>query len=207
MTFIYRAIIYLYRLVWYSAIATIQNHLSIKANGVSIEKGFTIRGFIYFNCHKMSRVQIGKGFMVNSGFLYNHIGRQQTTSIIAKRGALIMIGRNVGMSASAIVAFRKVVIGDNVRIGGNVVIYDSDFHSLVLEERISVPEIKDNIRCKAVYIEDNVFIGAHVTILKGSVIGKNSIIGAGSVVSGEVPANEVWAGNPAKFIKKLFVLS
>nr|WP_285890903.1 DapH/DapD/GlmU-related protein [Mesobacillus maritimus] len=52
-----------------------------------------------------------------------------------------------------------------------------------------------------VVIEDGVFIGGGSFILKGSHIGKDSIIGAGSVVSGRVPPNEVWAGNPAKFIR------
>jgi acetyltransferase-like isoleucine patch superfamily enzyme len=54
-----------------------------------------------------------------------------------------------------------------------------------------------------VIIEDNVFIGAHSTILKGVTIGKNSVIGACSVVTKNIPPNEIWAGNPAKFIKFL----
>ena len=52
-------------------------------------------------------------------------------------------------------------------------------------------------------IEDNVFIGAHSTILKGVRISKNSIVGACSVVSKNIPPNEIWAGNPIKFIKKI----
>ena len=55
-------------------------------------------------------------------------------------------------------------------------------------------------------IEDNVFIGAHSTILKGVTIGQNSIIGACSVVTKNIPPNEIWAGNPAKFIKKLEII-
>ena len=52
-------------------------------------------------------------------------------------------------------------------------------------------------------IKDNVFIGARCLILKGVVVGENSIIGAGSVVTKNIPDNEIWAGNPAKFIKAL----
>ena len=55
---------------------------------------------------------------------------------------------------------------------------------------------------KKVSIGNHVFIGAHSTILKGVTIGKNSIIGACSLVAKNIPANEIWAGNPAKFIKK-----
>ena len=58
-------------------------------------------------------------------------------------------------------------------------------------------------KCAPVVIENNVFIGAHCIILKGVSIGENSIIGAGSVVTKNVPANQIWAGNPAKFIRKI----
>lgn len=51
-------------------------------------------------------------------------------------------------------------------------------------------------------INDNVFIGARCIILKGVTIGSKSIIGAGSVVTKNIPEGEIWAGNPAKFIKK-----
>lgn len=60
-----------------------------------------------------------------------------------------------------------------------------------------------NCVAKAIVVEDGVFIGANVTILKGTYIGKNSIIGAGSVVTGKIPANEIWGGNPAKYIKQV----
>jgi len=56
---------------------------------------------------------------------------------------------------------------------------------------------------KPVIIEDNVFIGAHSLILKGVIIGENSIIGAGSVVTKSIPANQIWGGNPSKFIRNL----
>ena len=54
-----------------------------------------------------------------------------------------------------------------------------------------------------IYIKDNVFIGANATLLKGVTIGENAIVGACSVITKDVPANEIWAGNPAKFIKNL----
>ena len=54
-------------------------------------------------------------------------------------------------------------------------------------------------------IDDDVWIGAAVIVLRGSEIGTGSVIGAGSVVKGRIPPYEIWAGSPAKFIKKRFV--
>lgn len=65
---------------------------------------------------------------------------------------------------------------------------------------------KDDQKCKnnaPVVIEDNVFIGARSIILKGVTIGENSIVGAGSVVTRSIPSNQIWGGNPAKFIRNL----
>ena len=88
-------------------------------------------------------------------------------------------------------------------IGGNVCIYDTDFHSIRPEYRINTDKDQENMKMSPITIEDNVFIGAHSTILKKTKIGKNSIIGAGSLVSGNIPPNEIWAGNPAIFIKEI----
>ena len=80
--------------------------------------------------------------------------------------------------------------------GHGAYITDSDWHGIYdRTDYVATP--------KEVIIEDNVWIGEKSIILKGSKIGKNSIIGAGSVVSGEVPENVVFAGNPAKEVKKL----
>ena len=87
-----------------------------------------------------------------------------------------------------------ITVGRKCLIGPGVSIYDSDFHGLV--ERAKPMK-------KAVSIGDNVFIGANAIILKGAHIGSHSTIGAGAVVTGEIPPNAVVAGNPAKVIKVL----
>ncbi len=114
-----------------------------------------------------------------------------------------MFGDNVGISSTAIICHKGITIGDNVKIGGNVVIYDTDFHSLDVVERISIPEDISNVKTEEVIINNNVFIGAHTTILKGTVIGENSVIGAGSLVVGIIPPNVIAGGNPCKVIKSL----
>ena len=91
---------------------------------------------------------------------------------------------------------KKIIIGSSTMIASDVTITDSDWHDIYdRTDYVASP--------KEVVIEENVWIGEKSLILKGSKIGKNSIIGAGSVVSGEVPANVIFAGNPAKEIKRL----
>ncbi len=147
--------------------------------------------------------RIGKNFIMVNNAISNLIGRPQKCSFYVGENAILEIGDNVGMSATSIVCAEKVSIGNNVRLGGNTVIYDTDFHSLDREQRIKEKEEKSNIKNAAVVIEDGVFIGAHTTILKGVTIGQDSVVGACSVVTKSIPRNEIWGGNPAKFIRKL----
>ena len=78
---------------------------------------------------------------------------------------------------------------------------DTDFHSLDFKKRICIPDT--DIKTGSIVIKKGAFIGSHSIILKNVTIGENSIIGAGSVVTRDIPANEIWAGNPVKFIKKI----
>ena len=112
----------------------------------------------------------------------------------------IKIGNNVGISNTCLYAAEEIEIGDNVRIGGDTRIYDTDFHSLDAKERESK---KETIKISPVRIKNNVFVGAHCLILKGVTIGENSIIAAGSVVTKDVPPNQIWGGNPAKCIREI----
>lgn len=170
-------------------------------NNVSVSKGLKVNGIIQVHVTRRGVVSIGKNFHINSGNRYNVIGRQQK-SIIWTEGQLI-IGENVGISSTAIICNFRIEIGNNVKMGGNTVIYDTDFHNLNPEIRAKSSEDKKTAHKAAVVIKDNVFIGAHSTILKGVVIGENSVIGACSVVTKSIPANEIWGGNPAKKIKDL----
>jgi acetyltransferase-like isoleucine patch superfamily enzyme len=89
-----------------------------------------------------------------------------------------------------------------VKIGGGVKIYDTDFHFPDAGIRSGNRDLPHKATA-AVVVKDNAFIGAFSIILKGVTIGENSIIGAGSVVTKSVPDNQIWAGNPAKFIREV----
>lgn len=90
-----------------------------------------------------------------------------------------------------------VTIGDDCFVGPNVSIYTA-CHSTDPDERNTRQEW-----AKPVSIGNNVWIGGSTTILPGVTVGNNVTIGAGSVVVKDIPDNELWAGNPARFIKKI----
>lgn len=91
----------------------------------------------------------------------------------------------------------EVRFGDNVLLAPNVGIYTA-CHPIDTEQRVAGIEF-----AKPVNIGNNVWIGADVTILPGVSIGDNAVIGAGSVVVRDIPANSVAVGNPCKVIKKI----
>lgn len=144
---------------------------------------------------------LGNNLTFNSNFYSNPMGLNKCCSIFVESGGTLEIGDNSGFSGVAIYCSSTIQIGDNLYCGGNVSIWDTDFHPLSSTDRVN--NIPGKTRCKPIYIGDNVFIGANSLILKGANIGNCSIIGAGSVVTRSVPPNEIWGGNPASFIKKV----
>lgn len=166
---------------------------------------FKTSGVPYVNISAQSggTIRIGQNFQMNNGMSGNRIGYGETPCVLHAEGGKITIGDNVGMSQTTIIALADVSIGDNVMLGGGVKIYTSDFHSLHYIERKSEKRDRDNRISRPVVIENDVFVGAGSVILKGVSIGAKSIIGAGSVVTKNVPSGEIWAGNPARFIRRV----
>ncbi len=126
-------------------------------------------------------------------------GGQVHTMIRVGEKAHIAIGNNVGISNSTLFSEVGVTVEDNVMIGVNCVITDTDNHSVDYTERLNGTGIKN----APILIREGAWIGGHSIILKGVTIGQHSVVGAGSVVTKDIPDNEVWAGNPARFIKGL----
>lgn len=172
-------------------------------NHVSYRQNFITNGVPIIGVHRFGRMTIGSHFRMNNGILHNQIGRNQRCIFKVEKNGILEIGNNVNISSTAIVCCEKITIKDNVKIGGNVTIYDTDFHSLEISERTKMNEDLSLRVNKPIVIEKNVFIGAHCTILKGVRIGEGAIIGAGSIVTKDVPSNEIWGGNPAKIIRKV----
>jgi len=120
------------------------------------------------------------------------------------------IGNNCNINCQVFIE-NDVVIGNNVTIKPGVQIWDG----ITLEDNVFIgpnATFTNDLKPRSkqypekflrTTIKTGASIGANATILPGIIIGENAMIGAGSVVLKDVPANTVWAGNPAKQIKKL----
>ena len=150
-------------------------------------------------CEGKGRVSVGEGtvfgFMEDAGFWtsYEFLNPRNVDSKIS-------IGKNCQICNrfTAVSEGEGIEIGDNVLVGSSVTVLDSDFHEIDPSRRID-----GNPKTGKVVIGDNAWIGDRVMILKGTAIGKNSVVAAGSVVSGEFPANVVIGGVPARVIREI----
>ena len=129
----------------------------------------------------------------------------------------IIIGNNTSIGGGLFIAIKQITIGNNVLISWGCTFADNNSHSVYPQERATdvadwkrgvdegkIGYYKDwsNVKADEIHIHDNVWIGFNCIILKGVTIGEGSVIGAGSVVTKSVPPFSVYAGNPARFIRK-----
>lgn len=175
------------------------NRLILKANGAVFGKNLQIPGKVSWLIEG-SKLNIGDNFYLSFGNGVNPIASNLQADVYVEPGAALTIGNNVGMSSTRLWIHESVRIGNNVKIGGCVLITDTDAHPMDYVVRRSSNE---GTKSAPVVIEDDVWVGAHCIILKGVTIGARSIIGAGSVVTNSIPVDCVAAGNPCRVIKSL----
>jgi acetyltransferase-like isoleucine patch superfamily enzyme len=179
----------------------IRNLLNLILKRVDFSKDIELRGVLVIK--NKGEILLGKKVRINSSKHTNPIGGGWKTNLQCLKNATIAIGKGSRLSNVSITAKKSVLIGENVFIGDGVAIFDTDFHPLDLENRLNGQKGDVHTKFDSVVIGDGVFIGTRSIILKGVKIGRRSIIGAGSIVTKSVPSDQVWAGNPARYIKKL----
>jgi maltose O-acetyltransferase len=151
-----------------------------------------------------TRVRLrGRPIVLNRGRLLIG-GRVQLVSTAAKLelvvfpGGTLEVGERTLLNyGGSIAAADSIRIGSRCLIGTHAIIMDNDFHRIEPERRLERPE------SKPIVIEDNVWLGARVTVLGGVTIGEDSCIAAGSVVVDDIPKRSLAGGVPARVIRAL----
>ncbi|WP_081795243.1 acyltransferase [Nocardioides sp. URHA0020] len=141
----------------------------------------------------LGRLRLAEGTRLELGDRTRVRGR-----VIVNGGGRVRVGPDTLLNGCWIVAATEVTLGAGCLVS-DCGITDSDFHNLDPDRRHLPP---DDATRRPVRIEDNVWVGAHALVLKGTEIGRDSVVGAGAVVRGNVPERVVVSGNPARIVKK-----
>ena len=180
-----------------------KNRIKLKSYGIQYGRNCIIHGHLGIKLASSSIVQIGEDFYMSSGNHINPLAKNLQGHICVNKGAKLIIGNHVGMSSPVIRVHKSIRIGNHVKFGANVIVMDSDAHSLNYLHRRDGAVDKLHKKDAEVVIEDDAFIGMNTIIMKGVTIGARSVIGGGSVVTKSIPADCIAAGNPAKVIKRI----
>lgn len=157
------------------------------------------KGVLKLNVHKAKGSREEMWFHLEEGasiIMKGDFSFYSNTRITVLEGALLVLGNGYMNHGSAISCRNKIIIGNDVKIAKDVYIYDSDHHEIYDEKNQLLNE------SKSIIIEDHVWICARAIILKGVRIASGSIIAANAVVTKDVPANCIVAGNPAKVVRE-----
>lgn len=180
-----------------------KNRIKLWLYGIKYGKNCIVHGSLGLKLASNSVIEIGDDFYLSSGNHINPLAKNIQGHICVNEGAKLIIGNRTGMSSPVIWVHKSIRIGNHVKFGANVIVMDSDAHSLNYLHRRDVSLDREYKKDEEIIIEDDVFIGMNTLIMKGVTIGARSVIGAGSVVTKSIPADCIAAGNPARVIKQL----
>ena len=165
--------------------------LQFAVRGVRWPRSFLVRGPLGLSA--AGEIVIGENVSVVNLSKYNRAGINHPTQLVAARGGTLTIGDKVGISGASIFCTESIVIGNFVLIGASCRIYDTDFHAVNYLDR----RVHKKAASAPVTIEEDVWLCANVTVLKGVTIGARSIIASGSVVTRDIPPDTLAGGVPA----------
>lgn len=169
--------------------------------GVKHGKKLIFQGDTIIRTRRVGEITLGDDVVFNSQSGTNLVGLLGPTILDTLGGGRIEIGDNSGFSSVVMSSHSSITIGKHVKVGGNVRIFDHDFHSLDPVIRRDGALDLSHVRTRPIIIEDDVFIGTNAIILKGTHIGTRSIVAAGSVVFGvDIPPDSMVKGNPANIV-------
>ena len=174
--------------------------LLFAVNGVSWGRDWRLHGAPILLKHRRSRMEFGDSLGLRSSNRSNPLGLTHSVVLCTwLEEAALEVGARFRMSGGALCAVERITIGNRVTVGANSTIIDSDFHPVDYRRRLQDPQGGESA---PVRIDDGVFIGMNCLILKGVHIGREAVVGAGSVVTHDVPSGAVVAGNPAAVVSR-----
>ena len=147
-----------------------------------------------------SRIVLGDGVRIGSAVRSNPLGCPQPSALrTLAPGAQLILGPDVGISGVALCAGAAIEIGEGSILGSAAMVFDNDFHSPAGQWSWR-PDYSTGAR--PIKIGRGVFVGARAIILKGVTIGDRAMIGAGAVVTKDVPPFYCAVGNPARIFPR-----
>jgi carbonic anhydrase/acetyltransferase-like protein (isoleucine patch superfamily) len=172
-------------------------------SGLEVGIGVRFVGTPIIDLRKNARAVLGDGVVLNSSNRGYHAAMASPVKLMADRaGAVISIGSRTRLNGATVHAWNRITIGDNCLVAAGVQIFDANGHALAPSHPADRLFVADEPR--PIRIEDNVWLGLNVIILPGSSIGEGSVIAAGSIVSGDIPAGVLAAGQPARVVRVLY---
>lgn len=180
-------------------------------------RDFVARTFFYQPVFRARCDEVGPGLLLYGGYPYlygdlhlrlgAHCKLSSQTSLVAGHlfdSPTLTIGDHSNIGAGVVISVcQEVTIGAHVRVSNGVMIADNPGHPTDAVERRTRPVRPEQV--KPVRIGDDVWIGSHAIILPGVTIGDGAIVAAGAVVTRDVEAGTVVAGNPARVVRHLEV--
>jgi len=186
---------------WAVAIGSRIARAQLRLHGAkSIGHGLRVKGRLHLFTRRKNSIEIEDNVTLVSRFRSNPVGIVNPCVLDTLMGGKIVIGNHVGMSGVILSSRSSITIGDYTKLGGNVRVFDHNYHSLDWKNRRNGRLDSQDVRTAPVVIGEDVFIGTNAMILKGVTIGDRAIVAAGSVVTKDIPADEIWGGNPARLI-------
>lgn len=153
------------------ALLKLEHGRDFSAQGIAVFSPFT-----EITQEKHCRLHIGRMLKMHNG-----------SKLRVRRGGILEIGDRFGMSNGCVVtAYDHVTIGNDVMLGPNVLIYDQD-HDYRAAGGVAAGQYKT----APIQIGNNVWIGANSVILRGTVLGDNCVVGAGTILKGKFPPNSL----------------
>jgi acetyltransferase-like isoleucine patch superfamily enzyme len=181
---------------WLRTLAGRLWRLEAEWRGAKFEGPSRIEGRPIISVAHGSAMRFGANIALNSFVRANPLACFQPCTIrTLATGAELIVGANVGMSGAVICAGKHISIGDGTIFGSGAMVLDNDFHVLDAQGSWKDEHVAN---ARPVRIGCQVFVGARAIILKGVTIGDRAMIGAGAVVTRDVPADHMAAGNPAQ---------